>query len=82
MCIRILFILLCLGVLGTTTGCYIDPAVSGSYSVDIGVDTYYEVEPYYGRPYPYRRYDWDDDWRYRRYYRPYPYRTRPPYYGE
>ncbi len=81
MIIRILFIMLCLGVLGITTGCYIDPAVSGRHSVDVGVGTYYEVEPDYRTVYPYRRYYWDDDWRYRRYYRPYPYRTRPPYYG-
>jgi hypothetical protein len=79
---RLLLGLLCLGMLSCMSGCYIDPALSGSYSVDVGVDTYYEEGPYYWRPYPYRRYSWDDDWRYRRYYpRPYPYRTRPPYYG-
>jgi hypothetical protein len=73
--------LLCLGVLSALSGCYIDPALSRSYSVDVGVSTYYEEDPYYWRPYPYRWYDWEDDWRSRRYYRPYPYRTRPPYYG-
>jgi hypothetical protein len=81
MVIHMLLILACLVSLSTVTGCYIDPAVSGSYSVDVGVGTYYEVEPDYSKPYPYRRYYWNDDWRYRRYYRPYPYRTRPPYYG-
>jgi hypothetical protein len=75
---HILLTLLCVGLLSTATGCYVDPALSGSYSVDVGVGTYYEADPSYRRPYPYRRYYWDDDWRYRR---PYPYRTRPPYYG-
>jgi hypothetical protein len=39
--------LLCCGLLSTLCGCYIDPALSGSYSVDVGVGTYYEEDPYY-----------------------------------
>ena len=70
-------ILLCLAVLG---GCYIDPALSGSYSVDVGVGTtYYEPYPYYWSPRPYRGYYWDDDWPYRRWRRD-PWRWRG-YYG-
>jgi hypothetical protein len=70
--IRRLLIMLCLAVLG---GCYVDPALSGSYSVDVGVGTtYYESYPYYWSqplppPPPPRRYYWDDDWRYRRWQR-------------
>ena len=46
--IRRLLIMLCLAVLG---GCYVDPAVSGSYSVDVGVGTtYYEPYRYYPPP--------------------------------
>ena len=76
---RLLFTLLCFGVLSTVTGCYVDPALSGSSSVAVGVGAY-TAEPYYWEQYP-RRYYWYDDWRYRRPYLPYPYRTRPPYYG-
>ena len=78
---RLLFTLLCLSVLGTATGCYIDPALSGSTSVEVGVGTYAYETPYW-REYPRRRYDsWDDDWRYRRWerapYRPYRYYPWP-----
>jgi hypothetical protein len=70
-----LFVVLCLTVLG---GCYVDPALSGSTSVEVGVSSYsYAPYRYY---YPYR-----DGWYYERSYRPYPYygyryRPRPPYY--
>jgi hypothetical protein len=75
---RILFTLLCLGVLGTS-GCYFDPALSGvSTSVGVGVGAYAD-DPYWDY-YPYRD-GWYNDWRYRRWdhrwnrehYRPYPY---------
>jgi hypothetical protein len=39
---RLLFALLYLGVLGTVTGCYVDPVLSGSSSVDVGVGAYVE----------------------------------------
>jgi hypothetical protein len=49
---RILFILLCLGVLGTS-GCYYDPTLAGvSPSVDVGVGDYID-EPSWTY-YPYR----------------------------
>jgi hypothetical protein len=77
---HLLFTLLCRAVLSAVTGCYVDPALSGSSSVEVGVGAYVE-EPYYWGYYP-RRYYWYDDWRYRRPYPPYPYRYRPyPYYG-
>ena len=76
---RLFFTLLCLGVLGTATGCYVDPALSGSSSVEVGVGAYVE-EPVYREYYPHRYY-WYDDGRYRRAYPPYVYRYRPyPYY--
>jgi len=77
---RLLLTLLCLGMLGTVTGCYYDPALTGPASVEVGVGAYTE-EPSYWTYYP-RRYYWYDDWRYRRPYPPPPYRYRPyPYYG-
>ncbi len=76
---RLFFTLLCLGVLGTATGCYVDPILSRSSSVEVGVGAYVE-EPAYRDYYP-RRYYWYDDWRYRRPYPPYAYRYRPyPHY--
>jgi len=63
---RILLTLLCLGVLGMT-GCYVDPALYGPASIEVGVGAYVEEEPYY---YPYRGYYRDDDnWRHRRWER-------------
>jgi len=70
-----LLIVLCLAGLG---GCYVDPALSGPASVEVGVSTYEPHRHYY----PYR-----DGWYYERPYRPAPspyygywYRSRPPYY--
>ena len=71
---RLFFTLLCLAVLGTATGCYVDPVLSGSSSVEVGVGAYVE-EPVYRDYYP-RRYYWYDDGRYRRPYPAYPYRYR------
>ena len=51
---RLIFTLLCLAVLGTATGCYVDPTLSGSSSVEVGVGAYVE-EPVYRDYYP-RRY--------------------------
>ena len=51
---RLFFTLLCFGVLGTATGCYVDPTLSGSSSVGVGVGAYVE-EPVYRDYYP-RRY--------------------------
>src|SRR5215471_7346142 len=65
---RILLTLLCLGVLGTVTGCYVDPAPYGVSSVDIGVGAYQEEVPYWST-YPEWRYRYGDRW----YYRHYPY---------
>lgn len=67
---RILFTLLCLGVLGTFAGCYVDPALYGPASVEIGVGAYVE-EPYYWDYAP-RRYYWDGYRRPPRGYRSYP----------
>ena len=71
---RLFFTLLCFGVLGMATGCYVDPALSGSSSVEVGVGAYVEEPVYWD--YDPRRYDWYDDWRYRRPYPGYPYRYR------
>jgi hypothetical protein len=76
---RLLFTVLCLGMLSTVTGCYIDPALSGSSAVTVGVGAYVEEPSYWA--YSPRRYYWYDDWRYQRPYPPpYRYRYRPyPY---
>ena len=69
---QLCFTLLCLGILGTVTGCYVDPALYGPASVEVGVGAYVE-EPYY-RNYAPRRYDGDDYYRRPpRWYRSYPY---------
>lgn len=65
---RMLFTLVCLGVLGTATGGYFDPALSGvSTSVGVGVGIYVDEDPYWEHPYWHD--DWYDDWPYRRYRR-------------
>ena len=76
------YILLCLVMLSTLAGCYVEPG-SVSTSVGVGVGAY-SYEPY-RHYYPYR-----DGWYYERPYRPWPsrpypyygyrYRPRPPYY--
>jgi hypothetical protein len=79
MSIYMFYALLCVVVLTTLPGCYIEPG-SVSTSVGVGVGAYsYESHRRY---YPYR-----DGWYYDRPwpYRPYPYygyryRPRPPYY--
>jgi|GraSoiStandDraft_45_1057281.scaffolds.fasta_scaffold1528547_1 hypothetical protein len=64
---RLLFTLLCLGMLGTS-GCYVDPG-SVSTSVDVGIGAYSYTPLYY----PHRD-GWYHDWPYHRWpYRPYPY---------
>jgi hypothetical protein len=60
---RLLFTLLCLGILGPVTGCHVDPALSRPASVEVGVRTY--------APDPYRSTSWKDGWVYQRDDRPY-----------
>jgi hypothetical protein len=60
---RILFIVLSFSVLSTVTGCYVDPALFGPASVEVEIGAY--PQPYYWDSYL-QRYDWYDDWRYRR----------------
>jgi hypothetical protein len=60
---RILFTLLCLGILGTVTECSVDPALSRHASGEDGVRTY--------APDPYRSTSWKDGWVYQRDDRPY-----------
>lgn len=55
---RLLFTLLCLGILGTVTGCSVDPARSKPTAVEDGVRTY--------APDPYRTTAWKDGWVYQR----------------
>jgi len=43
---RLLLILLCLGVLSTVTGCYVEPTSYGTSSYGVGA---YQAEPYGGR---------------------------------
>jgi hypothetical protein len=58
---RILLILLSVGVLGTATGCYVDPAYGPpSVEFSFGAST---VEPDYWHSHP-RRDNWYDDGRY------------------
>ena len=54
---RLLFILLCLGIVGTYAGCYLDPASGMSTSVGVSVGAYEEDVPYWSA-YPYEYY-WD-----------------------
>ena len=58
---RILFTLLCLGML-STVGCYYDPAYAPP-SVAVGVGVQHDY--WYDHP---RRDNWYDDWRYQRWY--------------
>lgn len=71
---RILLILLCLGVLWTATGCYVDPALPRvSTSFEVGIGAYQADVPYYSSyPYGYYRDDYPR-YGYRRYsyYHPY-----------
>jgi hypothetical protein len=57
---RMIFTLLCLGVLGTITGCYYDPALYGPPSVEVGIGATTVEQPYYVAPYSYRVYERDD----------------------
>ena len=50
---RILLILLCLGILSTVNGCYVEPYPYGYYAPRPYVYTY---PRYYGYGYPYRYY--------------------------
>ena len=73
---HLFFPLVCLGVLTTVTGCYLEPAPYGVAAVDLGVSPSVEETPY--RSYSlYRRDDWHDEGRYRRWRPPYD-RWRPP----
>ena len=74
MSIYMFYALLCVVVLTTLAGCYVEPgSVSTSVGVGVGTSSYYPYRDgwYYDRPWPYRSYP----------YYGYPYRTRPPYYG-
>ena len=64
---RLLFALLCLGIL-STSGCYIDPGAS----VDVGIGAY-TYDPYWAYPY---RDGWYHDWPYHRWHR-WPYHPYP-----
>jgi len=68
---RLLLTLLCLGVLATVTGCYVDPALSGGTSFEVGVGAYQEEVPYWSA-YPEWRYRYWDGWHHH-YYPYYPY---------
>ena len=61
---RLLFMLLCLGMLGTVTGCASDPARSTPSSAEVGMRTY--------APDPYRVTYSKDGWVYQRDTRPFP----------
>ena len=63
---RPLLTLLCLGVLGTATGCPIDPARSGATTAfEVGIAAYQEDVPYWD-DYPAWRYRQWDGWHNRR----------------
>ena len=77
MSIYTFYALLCVVILTTLVGCYVEPG-SVSTSVGVGVGAY-SYEPYRYYPYyePYRYYPYRDGWYFDRPYRPWHYRPYP-----